>query len=115
MRRNKNIHKGRLILTSDFMDWFRREAAVGGEIVSISEDSFEFQIDDEIVTVNNDESKLQGMAVTIDDQEIFSKILSSIEVGQSLRTGSGQWTFYAEPDEIRYIISEAIVNGNTIT
>lgn len=112
MRRNKNIHKGKLILTSDFMDWLQGEAAVGGKVVSIEEDSFDFEIEDEIVSVNGDESQLTGMAVTIEDKQVFDKIHATIEVGQTLRTGSGQWTFYTEPEEIRYIISDSLIKDS---
>lgn len=96
-------------MNSVFVDWLAEESAVGGKITSIEEDEFGFVIANQIVKVNNSDAEISEMGVCIPDEKIFDKILSSLVVGQSLRIGSGQWTFYSEPDEIRYIISESSV------
>lgn len=106
--RNNNIFKGQLIRNSAFVDWIQEESAVGGIIISIEDDAFVFEIADTIVQVaNNTEainSTIKGVAIT--DEAIFDKIKTSLVVGQDVRIGSGQWTFYSEPEEVRFIISE---------
>lgn len=96
-------------MNSVFVDWLAEESTVGGKITSIAEDEFGFEIADQIVQVNKSDVEIPEMGVCIPDEIIFDKILSSLVVGQSLRIGSGQWTFYSEPDEIRYIISESSI------
>ena len=106
--RNNNIFKGQLVRNSVFVDWIADESAVGGVITSIEDDLFAFEIADTTFQVANNidviDTENKGVAIT--DEAIFEKIRTSIAVGEDVRIGSGQWTFYSEPDEVRFIISE---------
>lgn len=97
-----------LVRNSAFVDWISEESAVGGLLTSIKENEFEFSIANQTVKVANNTDAIDNgdLGVAITDEAIFEKIQSSTDVGQDVRIGSGQWTFYSEPEEVRFIISK---------
>lgn len=93
-------------MSQDFVSWLENQSAVGATITSMGEDSFDFEISDQVVTVSKGDSQLEPMGAIIEDEIIFDEICASLEVGQTIRIGSGQWTFYNEPEVLRLIISD---------
>lgn len=93
-------------MSQAFVSWLENQSAVGATITSMEDDCFEFEISDQTVTVNKGDSQLEPMGAIIEDGVIFDEIYESLEVGQTIRIGSGQWTFYNEPEVLRLIITE---------
>lgn len=114
MRRNSNIFKSNISMSQTLADWLDNQAAVGGTVTSIDSDSFEFKLAGQLILVTHDKDTNNSMTVYIEDQDIFENIHSNLEVDQTLRTGSGQWTFYSEPEEQRIIISERLITEQEV-
>lgn len=91
-------------MSQPFVDWLQSQSGVGATVTSLDEASFEFEIDDQTIKVGTDVNEIGKMGAVIEDEKVFNKIYASLELGQTMRIGSGQWTFYSEPEVLRLII-----------
>lgn len=103
--RNKNMFRSTVRIKQELSDWFATQSAVGAKVTKVSDDSITLSIEDreiELVPHKND-----GLEAEISvEAEALNSIIAKVSVGETLRTGTGQWTFYAEPDAQRLIFSE---------
>lgn len=92
-------------IKQELADWFATQSAVGAQVTNLSEDSITLAMEGrefELVT-----HLAQGLESEISvEEEALANIIAKVTIGETVRTGTGQWTFYAEPDAQRLIFSE---------
>lgn len=92
-------------IKQELADWFATQSAVGAQVTKLSEASITLAMEGrEIELVPH---LAQGLEADISvEKEALTNIIAKVTIGETIRTGSGQWTFYAEPDAQRLIFSE---------
>ncbi len=92
-------------IKQELADWFATQSAVGAEVVKMSDDSITLDIEDREIELVPHVSEGLDAEISV-EAEALKSIIAKVSVGETIRTGTGQWTFYAEPDAQRLIFSE---------
>ena len=99
------MFKTTMRINHELAEWFTTQATVSAEIVELADEAVKVSMEGrEIELVAHEANGLVG-DISV-EAEALKPIIPCLEVGQSVRIGSGQWTFYAEPDEKRLIFSQ---------
>ena len=92
-------------IKQELSDWFATQSAVGAQVVKVSDDTITLAIEDREIELVPHEAEGLDAEISV-EKEALNHIIAKISVGETLRTGTGQWTFYAEPDAQRLIFTD---------
>ena len=103
--RNKNMYKTSLRIKEELADWFATQSVVTATITNVTTQA---------ITILHEGRAIELIAHTgagLDadisvEAEALQSVIAKVDTDQTVRIGSGQWTFNAEPDAQRLIFSE---------
>lgn len=97
-------------IKQELADWFATQVVVAAEVVKVSDESITLDIEGREIEIVSHVSEGLDAEISV-EAEALKSIIAKVSVGETLRTGSGQWTFNAEPDAQRLIFSETETFG----
>lgn len=97
-------------IKQELADWFATQVVVAAEVVKVSDESITLDIEGREIEIVSHVSEGLDAEISV-EAEALKSIIAKVSVGETIRTGTGQWTFYAEPDAQRLIFSETETFG----
>lgn len=92
-------------IKQELSDWFATQSAVGATIINVSDDSITLDLEDRAIELVPHKQEVLEGEISV-EADALNNIIAKVSIGETVRTGTGQWTFYCEPDAQRLIFSE---------
>lgn len=103
--RNKNMYKTSLRIKEELADWFATQSAVAATITDVTTHSITILHEGRAIELVAHTGAGLDADISVEAEALLS-VIAKVDTDQTVRIGSGQWTFNAEPDAQRLIFSE---------